>query len=795
MSNRFFVPPPLPFETKGINAFTPEGHPPADVVESDPPGRPGLYLHDDVWIPRQRPSSVDDHHGDASDFPVDLATDDYTIPNDHLNADDDARSEGPVNTDAYDGVRIPTSDLRRARRAQILQLDRFDRAARRARERREREQRRSRRPADIGPWSRRRSVAGSGDLESADERPDLPVAHLRHLDERRDFSNRGGQRQLSTRDRVSRSRGDGGVATHPDILRQRFAGPLQGTALAVYFVLLPYVVITRWNLAPRQSGGPVVHLLLSVLALFWVVFLVQLGLNVRGLHRGQRSSGGGSAWLAGLVVAVVPFLAPTTGIYPASSLAHHQAAAATGHPQRHASQRTVRSPGRPALPALTLGAVPLALMAKRRGDLLRQHQFTDVSPTDVNVDETIELLRVRDPELIARLRHLTGTRREGVLEVAADSDTTIETTSSDPMVVCYLGERGTGSLVSFAREGGCLRVDSSWASDELRRAVVALHDGRLIFADDYHELLRSLATRTVRTTIVIYLGDGSRLDEELRACAVTVGPYVASAISATGASGHRVSVAPPRDAPPGGVRVDLLRADPQVVGLREPLAPTLRRRCVEMLSYLALHRHEPVTGDRLRTRVLTHADVDASTRTLANTASALRRSLGADDQGPRLHAVTSSGLYVTHGVSSDVEAFASLVGRARQLPVADAAPLARRALALVTGEPLASALRGFEWFLAEGHGARLARDGEWAALALHHDALSHGQYELAFWALQRGLLIDPYSDALLEAIARVPRLREFGGDGAGPSKYQPVRAGRAVAMSWSFHGLSHEVTQ
>jgi hypothetical protein len=88
--------------------------------------------------------------------------------------------------------------------------------------------------------------------------------------------------------------------------------------------------------------------------------------------------------------------------------------------------------------------------------------------------------------------------------------------------------------------------------------------------------------------------------------------------------------------------------------------------------------------------------VDASLRTLANTASAVRRSVGVDARGPRLHAVTSSGLYVTHGITSDVEAFSTLIGRARQLSVEKAAPLARQALAMVKGEPLASALRGFE---------------------------------------------------------------------------------------------------
>ena len=202
------------------------------------------------------------------------------------------------------------------------------------------------------------------------------------------------------------------------------------------------------------------------------------------------------------------------------------------------------------------------------------------------------------------------------------------------------------------------------------------------------------------------------------------------------------------------------------IGLVEPFTPTLRRRCVEMVAYLALHRHEPVTGERLRTRVLTHADVDASQRTLANTASAVRRSLGVD--------VARSPTPPGHVVGPlrdprPLERRRALLYPRRAGPtlrVADAAPLAHEALLLIKGEPLASALRGFEWFLAEGHGARLARDGEWAALALHHTSMQRRNYELAFWALQQGLLIDPYSDALAEALTRVPRLREFGGDGA-----------------------------
>jgi hypothetical protein len=122
-----------------------------------------------------------------------------------------------------------------------------------------------------------------------------------------------------------------------------------------------------------------------------------------------------------------------------------------------------------------------------------------------------------------------------------------------------------------------------------------------------------------------------------------------------------------------------------------------------------------------------------------------------------------------------------------------AAPLLREALDLVQGEPLASALRGFEWFLAEGHAARLARDGEWAALALHHDSLATGDYELAYWALEKGRLIDPYSDALIAAFAHVPRLREFGGDGSGRTQHEAVGPGGTEVVGWTFNRLSNQI--
>ncbi len=565
------------------------------------------------------------------------------------------------------------------------------------------------------------------------------------------------------------------VAADAGSLNRPFGARVHGSALVLYFLLLPYVVLSKWRHVSGEGHAALVRGLLAVLAIFWLGFLFQVVRNVTQLRRGARVKASGSAWLAGLVVAMIALLTPTSHV----TLKDATPIAIPFREVHHASptpNHTTTFGG--------LGSLPLALMAKRRGDLLREQS----SETDeFDVDESIELLRAKNPELIAHLVQLIGERHDGVLDVKESAPTTSTTRPGAPLVVCVLAPSATGTLIGFAHEGGQLPVAPSWSSEDIVRNVVALHEGKVVFARSEAELLRALATRTLRQNAVVYLGPASQLDDELAACAVTVAPRLSGA--------QPMPALPLAPAQTSDLRVELLRADPVVEGIVEPFAPTLRRRCIEMVAYLALHRHEPVTGERLRTRVLAHADVDASQRTLANTASAVRRSLGVDAEGPRLHPVTSSGLYVTHGVSSDVESFFSLVARARQLAVSDASPLCHQALLLIKGEPLASALRGFEWFLAEGYGAQLARDGEWAALALHHTALKRGNFELAFWAIQQGRLIDPYSDALSEALTRVPRLREFGGDGGGRSQHAPVGPRGAVAMSWSFSRFSQQVSK
>jgi CBS domain-containing protein len=592
------------------------------------------------------------------------------------------------------------------------------------------------------------------------------------------------------------------VATYSNSVRRFSTGPLHGTALALYFVLLPYVVITKWTLTQNEANGTLVRVLLVALGVFWLAFLFQVGHNVVRLRNGVGLGAGGAAWLAGLVVAMLPFLIPAPASAAPSNV-HGQSAfsarasdspwllhanAATSRPSKGPAHDPLPSPA----PLSSISAVPMALMAKRRHDLLRQQQF---DPAEDQIDDVVELLRAYNPELVARVRFLTGVERSGVVHVPNDVEQGERSYDTDPLVACALAQDDGGLFVAFSREGGQLSVEASWNSDDVAASVVAMHEGRLVFVANETELLRALATRVLRNTMVVYLGSATDLDDELRACCVTLSPLLRAEPAARFDFSRVDTQAVAPSTPTSDVRVELLRADPQISGLREPFTPTLRRRCVEMVAYLALHRGEPVTGERLRSRVLTHADVEASNRTLANTASAVRRSLGASAKGPRLHPVTSSGLYATHGVTSDVEIFHTLVSRARGLGVAEAAPLVHEALRLVHGEPLASALRGFEWFLAEGHNASLQRDGEWAALVLHHDAMNHESYELAFWSLQQGLLIDPYSDVLLEALARVPRLRQFGGDRTGGTKDEAVGPGGAVAVSWSFNRLGNQISQ
>ncbi len=258
--------------------------------------------------------------------------------------------------------------------------------------------------------------------------------------------------------------------------------------------------------------------------------------------------------------------------------------------------------------------------------------------------------------------------------------------------------------------------------------------------------------------------DGRRSGVRSGAAAAENGTGVELEVDIAVRPGHRAPAAAPVETPladvpaPGPVTVRLLTAVPRIDGLASPLPPKRARRAIELVAYLALHHPDPVTGDRLRTRVLGSADADAAAKTLFNTAGAARRALGLDDQGkPYLPSATKAGLYrLSALVTADAARAAVLVtaGLAAGDPLA-AMALLRAALDLVEGEPLGGVRTGYGWWGAEGHEGRTAALLVDAACELARLAVAAGRPALGRWGLAQARMVDPYSEALTRAAMRV----------------------------------------
>lgn len=552
---------------------------------------------------------------------------------------------------------------------------------------------------------------------------------------------------------------------------------LGGLGSASFLVAFPPIVDVVWHRHYTPQFGRVALGLTVVLALAWCAGIVAITSNAVRLWRGQDPlfTSPGMVWLASVVVALLSAAFNVTAARGATvpDLSTAATAAITAHgapsapPWRLAAAEDPPDRSPHTVRASVAGQLPWALVAKRRRDELSRRR---TALDDDEVDAAIADLRHYDEGPLRVLRRRIGDQAAGLVTVGpADTDDGEAHELHDPTVAVVVNTGDDGATVAFARVGFALPAEDLERVEH--ESAVISGAGQCVPVTTPAEALRALALRRSFDDVVLYLGPAADLDGELARRCVTVDAAEPSPHRGTTSFGF--TVADPV-APTAGPRVQLLCAAPVVVGLVEPFAAQLRRRCVEMTAYLAVHRGEPVTGERLRARVLGHGD-DASVRTLANTASAVRRSLGATEHGPRLRPVTAAGLYQLDGVSCDLLEFHALVDGARRHPTSVPERL-RRALTLIEGEPMAAALRGFEWFLAEGHLARLQRDGEWAALALAAAARQAGDYDLAFWAIERGRLLDPYSEALEAALHRVPRLRQFGGDGGGRAQDQPVGA-------------------
>ena len=205
---------------------------------------------------------------------------------------------------------------------------------------------------------------------------------------------------------------------------------------------------------------------------------------------------------------------------------------------------------------------------------------------------------------------------------------------------------------------------------------------------------------------------------------------------------------------PGDLEVRLLTVLPSIEGLQDALPTKRARRATEVVAYLALHHPDPISSDRLRTRVLGSPDSDAAAKTLFNTVGAARRALGSDLEG-QLYLPNASryGHYrLSELVTVDVTRTTRLAVAAKSASSIDESiALYRAAFDLVRGEPLAGVLSGYSWWRSEGHEARLTTTIVDAACRAVRLAIGEGLLDLASWILEKSRLVDPYSELLSRA--------------------------------------------
>ena len=466
--------------------------------------------------------------------------------------------------------------------------------------------------------------------------------------------------------------------------RHRLKDIGSGISTAAYLIALPVAVSALWS-RPTISSRATFHGGLIVLMLLWSYVAIRLGIAVVGEIRGRVQTGG-IAWLAGAIISLASFLVPAW-------------AGAATPPLERANHSLV---------ALTPLSIPVALVAKRRRDELVQ---LGTMLDDEAVDREIDVLRQRNDGFLFELIRLIGASPSGRVAIRHDATASAMKTPH-PIVVVPVSFHGDTWTIAHAQIGTRLDIPSTMTSDDIQRTAVALHPrGRVVVTATLVETLRELVLRDDGGTVVIHTGP-EELDPAIAAKCV-----VATTANTT-----------------PSVVISLLGPTAEIYGLSAPLDSDVRRKCTEMLAYLASHPSSPVSGDRLRTRVLGSRRGDASVRTLNNVASALRRSLGHTHGSPRLAPVGPQGMYHTIDVVSDIETLIEGIESTR-----GANPAVRRdalvnALTLIRGEPLVGEPRGYEWFIAEGHHQRAQRHIESAVVELLEIAETSGDPHLEWFA-------------------------------------------------------------
>jgi len=209
---------------------------------------------------------------------------------------------------------------------------------------------------------------------------------------------------------------------------------------------------------------------------------------------------------------------------------------------------------------------------------------------------------------------------------------------------------------------------------------------------------------------------------------------------------------------PGDLEVRLLTVVPRLDGLQVQLPANRARRTIELIAYLAIHHPDPISSDRLRTRVLGSPDADAAAKTLFNIVATARKALGHTPDGePYLPNGSRHGRYVlSERVTVDALRAGHLFLTAKSAESQDLAlALYRSGFDLIEGEPLAGSLSGYGWWRSEGHEARLSSITVAAAASAVRLSIEQGLLDLAWWILDKARLVEAFSEMLSRAAMTV----------------------------------------
>ncbi len=178
-----------------------------------------------------------------------------------------------------------------------------------------------------------------------------------------------------------------------------------------------------------------------------------------------------------------------------------------------------------------------------------------------------------------------------------------------------------------------------------------------------------------------------------------------------------------------------------------------RRVVPELACFLALHADRQVPGEEIRA-ALWPGDLEtteASTKSLHNAVSLLRKSLGAQFVP---EASKGSGYRLAPEVRSDWDRFQELVRQA--VSSGEEVELLSQALRLVRGAPFEGVAPGsFTWAWTELYVARMEVAVSRAAARLAAACLDASEYDTARWAVLKGLSAAPYDRQLWRSFLTV----------------------------------------